>query len=112
MTKRQELEVLADAIAKLGPDSYLGPWLASISGEVEADIRSDYFPMINIKETVAHCNKLRADAQAVLDKAHASAKDIIEAGHKTVRQNAEAARIDVNKALDAAIEAIRDHKLV
>ena len=29
-TKAQEMDVLQRAIAELGPDSYLGPWLATV----------------------------------------------------------------------------------
>lgn len=30
MTKAKELEILSEAIAKLGNESYLGPWLESV----------------------------------------------------------------------------------
>lgn len=44
MTKDQELAIIDQTIAQLGARSYLGPWLTSIRPELEATIRSDYFP--------------------------------------------------------------------
>jgi hypothetical protein len=110
MTKRQELEVLAEAIAKLGPDSYLGPWLASVAGEVESSIRSDFFPSCSIRETNAHCEAIRAEAKAVLDRAHASAKDIIAAGHKTIEQDALDRKRRFNAAVAIAVEELNGTK--
>jgi len=50
-TKRQELEILDKAIAALGPDSYIGPWLAEVRAEVESNIRSDFFPQITLADS-------------------------------------------------------------
>lgn len=108
MNKRQELEVLADAIAKLGPDSYLGPWLLNISAEVKRAIWSDFLPELSLAQAKADCDNMRREAKSVLDKAHQSAKDIIEAGHRTVRANNEIAKLDVNKAIEGAIKALRE----
>jgi hypothetical protein len=41
MTKDQELKALDAFIAKLGPQSYLGPWLAENRLDIERDIRTD-----------------------------------------------------------------------
>lgn len=46
MTKQQELEILRQAIATLGPDSYLGPWLSEQLPWIERDIRSDIQPLV------------------------------------------------------------------
>ena len=44
MTKQEELAILADTIARLGPDSYLGSWLAGSLPTLADWIRSDIFP--------------------------------------------------------------------
>jgi len=44
MTKAAELAIVDEAIGKLGRDSYLGPWLASVRHELADCIRSDYYP--------------------------------------------------------------------
>ena len=46
----EELGILDRAIAQLGRDSYLGPWLASVRDEVERDIRSDFSPMSDLPD--------------------------------------------------------------
>lgn len=44
MTKQQEIDILAAAADKLGPDSYCGPWLRDQIPFVEHDMRSDFLP--------------------------------------------------------------------
>jgi hypothetical protein len=44
MTKSQEISILRDTIARLGADSYCGPWLAGQLGAIESAINSDYPP--------------------------------------------------------------------
>lgn len=67
MTKQQELDILSEAINKLGADSYLGPWLSNVRAEVASLIRNDHFPALSIAETVhaAHSAAcaLRREAQ-------------------------------------------------
>ena len=41
MTKQQEIAVLDSMIAKLGPNSYLGPWLADNREAIVSDINND-----------------------------------------------------------------------
>jgi hypothetical protein len=41
MTKQQEITALDAFIAKLGPNSYLGPWMADQRESIVADIHSD-----------------------------------------------------------------------
>jgi hypothetical protein len=53
MNKQAELTILDRAIKALGSDSYLGPWLSYIRGEVEMTIRSDYFPEITLASAAA-----------------------------------------------------------
>jgi hypothetical protein len=53
MTKSEELAVLDAAIAKLGTESYLGPWLASVRFEVEHSLTSDMPPLIKLGDHIA-----------------------------------------------------------
>lgn len=43
-TKADEVAWLKRAIAHLGPNSYLGPWLAENAGRIEQDLLSDFAP--------------------------------------------------------------------
>lgn len=52
MTKKQELEIIAEAASRLGPDSYLGPWLTQLLPELEQAMRSDTIPQITITDAV------------------------------------------------------------
>lgn len=44
MTKAQEIEIIREAIARLGSGSYCGPWLAGQLGAIESALSSDYPP--------------------------------------------------------------------
>jgi cell division septum initiation protein DivIVA len=74
MTKQRELEILAGAISELGNDSYCGPWLASVAGEVEMEIRSDYLPSLTMSATKAASDALIVEAREAADKIIAEAK--------------------------------------
>lgn len=50
MNKNAELAILDEAIAKLGRNSYLGPWLADVRSFVELDVRSDLPVTYTLKE--------------------------------------------------------------
>ena len=64
MTKSQEIEILREVAAKLGPDSYCGPWLNSVADEAKSEIRSDFFPSPSIAATRKECEALLASARA------------------------------------------------
>jgi len=70
MTKQQEIAVFDKAIAALGPDSYLGPWLAEVRSEVESNIRSDFFPQVTLKDAAA-------SVTAIIDAAKEGAGKIV-----------------------------------
>lgn len=99
MTKSQEIEILLEAAAKLGNNSYCGPWLAGIAEEVRSEIRSDFMPSPSITQTVKLCEGRIAEAKA-------AAETIIRAAHntsETIRQDR--ARI-VNGAISECLRAI------
>lgn len=60
MDKSAELLVLDEAVARLGPDSYVGPWLASVRYEVQRDMRCDREPTASLTELRALSNELAA----------------------------------------------------
>ena len=57
MTKDQELEILRDTIARLGVNSYVGPWLLDQLPWIESDMRSDIPPM----SSYSRCRAVRAE---------------------------------------------------
>jgi cell division septum initiation protein DivIVA len=94
MTKQRELEILDQAIAHLGPDSYLGPWLSGARLDIATDIGND-FPIC-----ADFPRQARKEAQRILaDATHEYVITINEAEVK--------AREIIRKATDAA-DAIRD----
>jgi tRNA C32,U32 (ribose-2'-O)-methylase TrmJ len=68
ITKDQELKTLKETAAKLGPNSYLGPWLDSIAFELEAMMRADSFPCINLTEAAEDVAKILAKAEQKADE--------------------------------------------
>lgn len=94
ITKQQELDILQKAIAKLGPNSYLGPWLTQVSGELKLMITSDLFPDINLNQTAERvrqereacrneCNLMASEAERAAERIRKEARDQAE----SVRQN-------------------------
>jgi hypothetical protein len=77
MNKAQELAVITAAAAKLGEDSYLGPWLVGIADELERDLRSDIVPNISLRDAARQAESIVAAAvekaaQITLDAAKAA----------------------------------------
>ena len=67
MTKAQEIDIRRDAAARLGANSYCGPWLADQLPAIESAITSDFAPeayAMSIREARIHCGQLLADARA------------------------------------------------
>src|SRR6266699_3384999 len=74
-TRADELAILDEAIQTLGTDSYLGPWLAQVRGEVASAIRSDFFPEITIKDSVRVADRIVHEANIQRDAILAKAKE-------------------------------------
>jgi hypothetical protein len=74
LTKDQELATLKETAAKLGPNSYLGPWLDSIAFELEAMMRADSFPCVNLAESEHHAGRIVAQAERKAEQIIANAK--------------------------------------
>jgi hypothetical protein len=73
LLKRQELEILDRAIADLGPQSYLGPWLVTVRGEVESRIASDLEPAMLPHEAYRLAQTTIADARLEAERIKAEA---------------------------------------
>ena len=83
ITKTDELAALRQLIDQLGPESYLGPWLADAFDHLAADIRADMAPLNPADQyraatqwrldTDAACRQMREEARLTLDQAHAQA---------------------------------------
>jgi hypothetical protein len=79
MTKQQELDILQDAITKLGPNSYLGPWLAGVKAEVGQCITCDTFPDISLRDAAQR-------AKGIVELAEESAQRIREGSARHEKQ--------------------------
>ena len=108
MTKASELRVLDKAIAELGTDSYLGPWLASVRANVDADMRSDFVPMLlprDAENMAAEIVKAAKDeAASRLLGASMRAKATIDKAN----DDAAAVRARVVRSLTQAAEAVAE----
>lgn len=77
-SKQAEIAILDGAIASLGPDSYLGPWLSDVRGLIEREIQGDILPSVSIWSPI----KAAQQARDVVDDARAEASRIMEDGRK------------------------------
>lgn len=77
--KAEEMAILDKAIMDLGPDSYIGPWLQSIRGEVLRDITSDLSPVPTVKDAREAHGSIVADAKniagGIIQEAERKAKE-------------------------------------
>lgn len=84
-TKDEELAILSEAIRKLGPLSYCGPWLAEQLAGIEKDLRSDFFPQMDRKGAIRDCEHLvkcaEGNAREIEAAAHRIAKAKTDAAH-------------------------------
>ena len=86
MNKSQEIGILRDASAKLGPNSYCGPWLAGVISEVESEIRSDFMPSPTLAATQRQCDAMLESMKAECASLRESAqKECVELRRKTAQ---------------------------
>jgi cell division septum initiation protein DivIVA len=74
-SKADELAILRDCIAKLGPDSYCGPWLREQLPCLEQDMRSDIFPQHTYSAAKAEAERIVAEAKAKAAELISAAQD-------------------------------------
>lgn len=103
MMKSEEIALLRAVAAKLGPNSYCGPWLASVADEVERDIHSDFFPLMSIASTKLTCDKMlefaRSTAADIEAAARTNADKAIRATEDRIAALMERTRSDLNAAI-------------
>lgn len=94
ITKSAELAILDAAIAQLGRQSYLGPWLADIRAGVELDIRSDLPVTRTLGEHKAYAEHLVQQAQVRAEEILSSAtKQAAKANAELVKTQERARRL-------------------
>jgi F0F1-type ATP synthase membrane subunit b/b' len=101
-TKTDELAAMRELADRLGPDSYLGPWLLDAIDYLAADIRADIIPTSARAhwqaatdwriETEAACRAMRDEARTALDKAHATADRLVAEARAKAEEQADRAR--------------------
>jgi cell division septum initiation protein DivIVA len=87
MTKSEEIQILKEASARLGLNSYCGPWLAEQIQFVESAMRSDIEPGaagLSWNATRDECAAMKSDAEAY-------AKETRERAEKEAHRAIEAA---------------------
>jgi cell division septum initiation protein DivIVA len=114
MLKSVEISMLRAFAAKLGQNSYCGPWLNSIADEVESQLASDFFPAPTLAGTRKDCDdmlalakdkatQIEADAQAKADRLMKSAEQrILDLRNRTaiaIRRVNEAAMLELEGRL-------------
>lgn len=101
-TKAEELAAVRALAVQLGPDSYLGPWLAQRHAELTHLVRCDLFPTMDLAQAAREAAAVRAearrDAEDIMTKARAQASEILaeaeqQAAHKISLANRQAAEI-------------------
>jgi cell division septum initiation protein DivIVA len=104
MTKAQEIDALRGFIKSLPADTYIGPWLSGIVGEVQSLMQSDLPINCSMREAQLAADTIRADAIAeakrILDKATDEARKL-----KAIADNQSDAVI--GRARQACHEALR-----
>ena len=107
MTKSQELSSLRETIARLGSDSYCGPWLLGQLGAIESAISSDYSPACYaLSPSEALKESMRLMAEARLDAAKIRADALLDA--EKTRKEAAIWRDEIRAMVRRDLEAILD----
>jgi len=109
MTKSQEIQIIREAIEKLGVHSYCGPWLTDQLPAIESAITSDYPPeayAFSIREARIHCEKLikaaNEESAAIEKRAKSEAEKIREVACKF----SESIRSGLKREIESALHQI------
>lgn len=104
--KQDEIRILREAARQLGPLSYAGPWLSQQIDGIERDLRSDFFPQIDLNATRRDCAQMARECAAQCETKIASAEK--QAAEILRAARAEAERITNRAAGDlrAALKSI------
>lgn len=109
MTKSEEIQILRDAIAKLGRDSYCGSWLSDQLPSIESALASDYLPEVyafSIHEARIHADKIVAQAKEESASIEARAKADAEKLREAACRFNESIRADLKRSIESALQRI------
>lgn len=109
MTKSEEIQVIRDAIAKLGKDSYCGSWLADQLPSIESALASDYLPeayAFSIHEARIHAEKIVAQAKEESVAIEARAKSEAEKTREAACRFADSIRQSLKRDIESALHKI------
>ena len=95
-TKTEELAALRELASRLGPDSYLGPWLLDAMHYLAAEITADIRPTSPAEmyrqasewriNAEAASRLMRAEARQTLDNANETADAVIAKAHAEAQE--------------------------
>jgi len=105
MKKSEELQLIRDAVQRLGPGSYLGPWLSDQIPSIKGALASDYPPeayACSIREARIHCEKIITQARDEAEKTRARAKADAEAERQKACRFNDSIRADLLRAIERA----------
>jgi len=94
MNRDQEISEMVQLALRLGPNSYLGPWITSILPTLRQDMMSDIIPTVTIAETI--------------EQAHQRAKGIVDAATTDAAKIGRAASLKMQEAERALEDAKRE----
>lgn len=103
MLKSEEIAILREAAKKLGPNSYIGPWLLEVIPQVEWAIKSDFLPDVE----VATVQDSTREAARIVNDAVNTASFTIEAAKRRAGQITEGAVTYRNGIIERAEEALQ-----
>jgi len=98
MNRDQEISEMVQLALRLGPNSYLGPWITSILPTLRQDMMSDVLPTVTIAETI---NNAHQRAAAILNVAQSDAANLGRAARLKM-QEAERVLEDAKRERDHA----------
>lgn len=105
MTKAQEIQILLEAVNKLGIESYCGEWLRDQIPHIEHDMRCDILPTSSWSETRklhdGMLNTAREQANYIIKDANEKAGKLTGDAQKHSENTRRALARDIQRALDA-----------
>lgn len=106
MRKSQEIDILREAAAKLGDDSYCGPFLTMLIPQIEQTILSDLAVEFDIRRANADCVDVRERARKEAEDIMASAQSKASAILAAAKEQAEELRKSAVAKLQDAVKVI------
>ncbi|WP_322765750.1 V-type ATP synthase subunit E family protein [Cyanobium usitatum] len=105
-TKAEELAALRELASRLGPDSYLGPWLLDCLGYLAAEITADIRPT-SPAEMYRQASEWRINAEAASRLMRAEARQALDNANATADQVLAKAQAEAEEIRERLASAIR-----